>query len=180
MNNSHLAVRNSRVGRASFLRGVLVTLVVVLVFQQTVDLRSYSVASCSSSEKVDATAVSTTTTNSNTTTSTCLTDGCYHVFVDAGSNRGVHGRFLFEPKKYPKSKFATEKFPEVFGPGDRTKQNICVVALEPNPRHAQVQTATCTAYGWMGWRYHFLPYAVSDQEGTLTFYRNRDIKGGGK
>jgi hypothetical protein len=159
---------------------VFVTVVVVLVFQQIVDLKSFRVAPAScSSEKVDA-AVSTTADSSDTTSITCLTDGCYHVFVDAGSNRGVHGRFLFEPKKYPRSKFATVKFPEVFGPGDRAKQNICVLALEPNPRHAQVQTATSTAYGWMGWKYHFLPYAVSDQEGILTFYRNRDVKGGGK
>ena len=29
---------------------------------------------------------------------TSLGNGCYHVFIDAGSNVGVHGRFLFEPE----------------------------------------------------------------------------------
>ena len=30
-----------------------------------------------------------------------LGDGCYHVFLDVGSNRGVHGRFFFEPVVCP-------------------------------------------------------------------------------
>ncbi len=31
-----------------------------------------------------------------------LADGCYHVFLDVGSNIGVHGRMLLEPHLYPK------------------------------------------------------------------------------
>ena len=31
-----------------------------------------------------------------------LGDGCYHVFLDVGSNRGVHGRFFYEPELYPR------------------------------------------------------------------------------
>ena len=30
-----------------------------------------------------------------------LGDGCRHVFLDVGSNIGVHGRILFEPHLYP-------------------------------------------------------------------------------
>ena len=35
-----------------------------------------------------------------------LADGCYHVFLDVGSNIGMHVRFLLEPHKYPKAKIA--------------------------------------------------------------------------
>ena len=65
--------------------------------------------------------------------SVALGNGCYHVFIDAGSNVGVHGRFLFEPTKYPKSVFA-KKFNVLFGK-HWTCQNICVFAFEPNPKH---------------------------------------------
>ena len=34
-----------------------------------------------------------------------LLDGCRHVFLDVGSNRGVHVRFLYEPSAYPLSKY---------------------------------------------------------------------------
>ena len=58
-----------------------------------------------------------------------LGDGCYHIFIDAGSNRGVHGRFLFEPEKYPKSKFA-KKFDEIYG-NNRTKKKFASLPLNP-------------------------------------------------
>jgi FkbM family methyltransferase len=106
-----------------------------------------------------------------------LADGCYHVFIDAGSNRGVHGRFLFEPEKYNRSLF-TKKFDEIFG-SNRTKQNICVFAFEPNvQKHNVTQRATQEAYAKMGWRYHWLPYGVSDKDGQVTFYRNLDYFSG--
>jgi len=31
-----------------------------------------------------------------------MLDGCYHVYLDVGSNIGVQIRKLFEPEKYPK------------------------------------------------------------------------------
>jgi len=107
---------------------------------------------------------------------TSLADGCYHVFIDAGSNRGVHGRFLFEPHLYPKSKFV-HKFDEYFGT-NRTLQNICVFAFEPNPYHNKSQSTTQAAYQRMGWRYHYMPFGVGDENGQLTFYRNYDFVGG--
>jgi len=30
-----------------------------------------------------------------------LGDGCYHIFLDVGSNIGIHARFLYEPDRYP-------------------------------------------------------------------------------
>lgn len=107
-----------------------------------------------------------------------LADGCYHVFLDCGSNVGVHGRFLFEPHKYPKSKFTTE-FNTLFG-ANRTKQNVCVFAFEPNPMHKKTQSATQSSYAKMGWRYHYMPFGVSDTDGKMTFYRNYDHMAGWK
>lgn len=119
--------------------------------------------------------------NSSNTTTTgaidrALGDGCYHIFIDAGSNRGVHGRFLFEPEKYNQSRFIP-KFDEIYGP-DRPLQNVCVFAFEPNDRHRGPQTATQEAYKKMGWRYHYMPYGVSDEDTQLTFYRNQDYVDG--
>ena len=107
-----------------------------------------------------------------------LADGCYHVFLDCGSNVGVHGRFLFEPQKYPKSTFATI-FDEQFG-SNRTKQNICVFAFEPNPLHSVKQSMTQEKYRIMGWRYQYMPFGVSDSDGNLTFHRNLESSNGAK
>jgi hypothetical protein len=102
-----------------------------------------------------------------------LGDGCYHIFLDAGSNKGVHGRFVFEPQLYPKSQFVA-KLDRFFGT-HREKQNICVFSFEPNyVKHNQTQLALQQAYRNMGWRYHYLPYALSDHAGKAKFYRNLD------
>ena len=100
-----------------------------------------------------------------------LGDGCLHVFIDAGSNKGVHGRFLFEPEKYPDNKFQ-RKFDEAFGPAPRDNSEICVFAFEPNPAHVAHQKATESAYQAMGWRYHFIPAAVGDAKERVVFHRN--------
>jgi hypothetical protein len=121
-------------------------------------------------------AMGNTQTSGDGTTTAALGDGCYHVFIDAESNRGVHGRLLLEPGKYPLSNITT-MFDGVFGP-DRDKQNICVFAFEPNDRHAPTQTATQEAYRKMGWRYHYMPFGVGDEDTQLTFYRNQDYLGG--
>jgi hypothetical protein len=105
-----------------------------------------------------------------------MADGCYHVFLDCGSNVGVHGRFLFEPHKYPKSKFVTI-FDEQFG-SNRTQQNICVFAFEPNPLHSVKHSMTQDKYNKMGWRYHYMPFGVSDSDGNLTFYSNAGVGNG--
>ena len=99
------------------------------------------------------------------TTSHRLGDGCYHVFLDMGSNRGVHGRFLFEPEKYPNNLIGPI-FDEAFGNMSRQKMPICVFAFEPNPVHIEKQRATEKAYRLMGWRYTFLNVGVSDKKKT--------------
>ena len=79
-----------------------------------------------------------------------LGDGCYHVFLDVGANRGVHGRFLFEPQKYPKSK-AVKLFEEWFGsPDERDNRLVCVFAFEPNPAHYPELRRKAYAYSRLG------------------------------
>ena len=63
-----------------------------------------------------------------------LADGCRHVFLDVGSNIGMHVRFLFEPHLYPKAHVARAFFQEKFGPeASRDNRDYCVFSFEPNP-----------------------------------------------
>jgi len=109
---------------------------------------------------------------------TRLGDGCYHVFIDAGSNRGVHGRFLFEPEQYPNNGISPI-FDQVFGI-DRRSMAICVFAFEPNSYHVRRQTATHRAYKSMGWRYDFINKGVHTETTTLKFYANPRTNDGAK
>ena len=43
-----------------------------------------------------------------------LLDGCYHVYLDVGSNIGVQVRKLFQPAEYPGAA-AIKVFQEAFG-----------------------------------------------------------------
>jgi hypothetical protein len=47
-------------------------------------------------------------------------DGCYHVYLDVGSNVGVQVRKLFEPDLYPDAP-VLEVFNSVFGPRNKTR-----------------------------------------------------------
>jgi len=100
-----------------------------------------------------------------------LGDGCYHVFLDVGSNVGVHGRFLFEPEKYPNATIAHGVFDEHFGsPNTRDKKDICVFTFEPNPAHKERQLQLHNAYDKMGLRYYPLAVGVGARVGYITFY----------
>jgi FkbM family methyltransferase len=98
-----------------------------------------------------------------------MSDSCYHVFLDIGSNLGVHARFLFEPEKYPDAVIARQIFDQHFGV-DRDNRDICVFAFEPNPAHRARHERLGKSYGPLGWRYYFLGAGVSDQGGEMTFY----------
>lgn len=153
-----------------------------------------------------------------------LGDGCHHVFLDVGSNIGVHARMLFEPHLYPPSSSTKKKknknrgknnnvtdgegntmsdvegnsrlpnnsnngfssreyFVTQFGP-ERARDNtqICVFAFEPNPAHVERHRTMEAVYSAMGWRYHFIPAGVGDDDGELTFYHigkgNKELERG--
>lgn len=105
-----------------------------------------------------------------------LGDGCYHVFLDVGSNIGVHARFIYEPHQYPEvNKGTKEIFAQHFGkPETRNPRNVCVFAFEPNPNHKKRHLDLREAYGNLGLRYHPLFVGVSDLDGTLNFYHQDD------
>lgn len=98
--------------------------------------------------------------------------GCSNIFLDLGANIGVHSRFLFEPRKYPNSKFKV-LFDRAFGK-ERKNPRTCAIGFEPNPVHTARHRALQAAYASMGWRYYFFPAGVGAQNGILSFYLNSD------
>ena len=116
-----------------------------------------------------------------------LLDGCYHVYLDVGSNIGVQVRKLFQPKEYPGAG-AIKVFREAFGEWVDTSYltrlmlspnvtysddpaYICAVGFEPNPRHAPGLKEIERAYLDCAWRAHFFTEtAVSNYTGSTKFY----------
>lgn len=103
-------------------------------------------------------------------------DGCYHIYLDVGSNIGVHTRFLFEPHLYPNAKVALSIFDREFGV-NRNNLDICSFGFEPNPIHEERHIKLMDEYNKMGWRYHYIQAGASDETGNITFYRNRNDQG---
>jgi len=92
-------------------------------------------------------------------------DGCYHVYIDVGSHRGIQVRKLYEPKKYPDSK-VHPLFDKFFGlPAERNSSEICTVGFEPDPRYRMDLRLIKSNYGKMGWPIKFFFSAVSDYKG---------------
>lgn len=107
-----------------------------------------------------------------------LADGCYHVFLDVGSNIGNHVRFLFEPQLYPAARIARNFFNEVFGPeSERVNTDVCVFSFEPNPDHYSRHEHLRRAYNSLDWRYTPIHAGVGHQTGNITFYHTGDDLG---
>jgi len=108
-----------------------------------------------------------------------LGDGCEKLFLDVGSNISIHARFLFEPELYRPRHLYDDIFDNEFG-ADRiqNREQICVLAFEPNPAHRKRHQELATAYARQGWKYHAFYAAVRggswDSRGKekLVFYRN--------
>ena len=137
-----------------------------------------------------------TTTPQTKAKTSKLGDGCYHVFLDVGSNIGNHVRFLFESQLYPKATIAKRFFDDAFGTensGDENSgdgggnsdnnsrnndnnhnsrnRNVCVFSFEPNPDHITRHKQLQNAYHQKGWKYYPINAGVGHQYGNLTFYR---------
>ena len=106
-----------------------------------------------------------------------ILDGCYHVYLDVGSNLGIQVRKLFEPFKYPKAKIKNV-FDILFGNEtvrstklERGDSYICAVGFEPNSKLSSYLKQVESAYNKCGWRVKFLTEtAVSDHYETAQFY----------
>lgn len=96
-------------------------------------------------------------------------DGCRYVYMDVGSNIGIHVRFLFEPKNYPKSKFAGQIFDRFFMK-NRDRKDICAFGFEPNPAHVDRLDHLSAHLKSKGHRAYFFHGGVSNETSTKTFY----------
>lgn len=97
-------------------------------------------------------------------------DGCYHVYLDVGSNVGVQVRKLFEPHFYPHAPFL-DVFEKEFGPVEERKKNVCAVGFEPNPHHTKKLSDIEKSYQECGWRaWFYKETGVSNRSGQATFY----------
>lgn len=77
-------------------------------------------------------------------------DGCLHVFLDLGSNRGLQIRKLYEPHLFPLAPILP-LYERYFGiPEERKLQEICSVSVEPNPKHAQHLIDLASSYSSCG------------------------------
>jgi len=119
----------------------------------------------------------------NSVNETNILDGCYHVYLDIGSNIGVQVRKLFEPEKYPNAKVA-KVFRSNFGTDDERKlwSNedwgvVCAIGFEPNPHHTKNLADIETHYNNCGWRVKFMTEtAVSNHSGTTHFYSDNNYR----
>lgn len=110
-------------------------------------------------------------------TSNNILDGCYHVYLDVGSNIGVQVRKLFEPEKYPRSPIHAI-FNSNFAKIEQRRKFlskevniICAVGFEPNPHHTKHLLDMEKSYNECGWMVKFLTEtAVSDHYGTTQFF----------
>ena len=105
---------------------------------------------------------------------TRLGDGCRHVFLDVGSNRGVHVLFLTEPHLFPNSSFlARGFFASYFGPHFATDPAVCAFGFEPNAAHAERLDRLARLYRSAGRRVEFFQVAAQAEAGAITMYNHR-------
>ena len=110
-----------------------------------------------------------------------ILDGCYHVYLDVGSNIGVQVRKLYEPQLFldaPVHKI----FAQFFGPFEKRSKiersmkpgdsYVCSVGFEPNSHHTQYLKEIVKNYQKChGWNVHFFTESgVSNKNGVTKFF----------
>jgi len=97
-------------------------------------------------------------------------DGCLHVFLDLGSNRGLQIRKLYEPHLFPLAPILP-LYQKYFGvPESRNLQELCTVAFEPNPQHTDHLKNLAANYSTCGIRVvAFTETGVSDKDTVGNF-----------
>ncbi|KAL1498630.1 hypothetical protein AB1Y20_013943 [Prymnesium parvum] len=104
-----------------------------------------------------------------------LADGCTHVFLDVGANRGVHVRFLTEPHLFPSSSYLSRGFfARYFGSNFSTDPAVCAFGFEPNAAHAPRLQRLAQLYRSRGRRVEFFSLAAEASAGVVTMYNHRD------
>jgi len=97
-------------------------------------------------------------------------DGCLHVFVDLGSNRGLQIRKLYESHLFPLAPILP-LYEKYFGaPETRNLQELCTVAFEPNPQHTEHLQSLAANYSTCGIRVvAFTETGVSEKDAVGNF-----------
>ena len=91
-------------------------------------------------------------------------DGCLHVFIDLGSNRGLQIRKLYEPHNFPLAQ-VLPLYEKYFGkPETRNLREICSVSFEPNSKHAGHLRAMSEAYATCGINVVFIKAGVGHKD----------------
>ena len=112
-----------------------------------------------------------------------ILDGCYHVYLDVGSNIGIQIRKLFEPEKYPDATVHSI-FNQNFGKvQERRNHNlkdgsaICAVGFEPNSHHTSYLKEIEASYQKCGWNVKMLTEtAASEHNGIGRFYTDESYQ----
>ena len=122
------------------------------------------------------------------TSITPLADGCYHIYMDLGTNIGIQLRKLYEPDRYP-GNLIEPRFSKYFGTISSTnatqlsiekqqvdsRRNVCAFGWEPNPRHTAYLSNFTRVYQAAGYRVLVATEtAVGTKNGTVAFETDND------
>lgn len=100
-------------------------------------------------------------------------DGCYHVFLDVGSNIGNTIRKLYEPHLFINATYLPI-FKQYFGDSAEDK-SVCSVGFEPNPRHVKTLQKLQSSYENCGWKTVFhTTTAAAHSYGLATFFSDQN------
>ena len=92
---------------------------------------------------------------------------CSGLYLDFGCNMGVQPRKLLEPERYPGAP-VLPLFDHVFGrPGSPTRAAVCVVCVEPNPRHAPSLRRLQQRYAAEGKAFYYFDRAIALTHQTM-------------
>lgn len=99
----------------------------------------------------------------------CFAD-CKHIFLDLGSNIGMHARFLFEPHQYSKSLYSKWIFNDSsIIPSREDRMKVCMIGWEPNVVHRDRLRRLSAYLKKKGFRADWIFAGVSSTSRNISF-----------
>ena len=97
-------------------------------------------------------------------------DGCYHIYLDFGTNTAVQFHKLYDPGSLPPSdvpgRTIRTKFDQFFGSdAELRRSDVCGFGFEPNPSHRDILRQTTVHYGNKGVRLAIVESGVGTFDG---------------